>query len=246
MEFRILGPLEVVAGDRVVALGGGKERALLAVLLLHANEVVPSERLIDELWGEAAPATVAKMVQVYVSHLRKALRGEQGENGADGLLVTRAGGYMLRLEEEQSDLEHFERLLRDGRGALAAGESERASTTLREALALWRGPPLVDFGYEPFAQQEIARLEELRLAALEERIEADLALGRHAELIGELETLVAADPLRERLRGQLMLALYRCDRQAEALDAYRQGRARLVEESGSSRAGRCSGSSRRS
>jgi predicted ATPase/DNA-binding SARP family transcriptional activator len=232
MEFRILGPLEVIEGDRLVALGRGKERALLAVLLLHANEVVPSERLIDELWGEAAPTTVAKSVQVYVSHLRRALRGGGAGDGADGLLVTRAGGYMLRLEPGQFDLDRFERLLRDGRRALAAGEPERAAGTLREALALWRGPPLVDFGYEPFAQAEIARLEELRLAALEERIEADLALGRHAELVAELETLVAAQPLRERIRGQLMLALYRCDRQAEALDVYRQGRERLVEELG--------------
>jgi predicted ATPase/DNA-binding SARP family transcriptional activator len=232
MEFRILGPLEVVDGDRVVALGGGKERALLAVLLLHANEVVPSERLIDELWGEAAPVTVAKSVQIYVSHLRRALRGERGENGADGLLVTRAGGYMLRLEPGQFDLARFERLLRDGRRELEAGEPERAAATLREALALWRGPPLVDFGYEPFAQGEIARLAELRMAALGERIEADLALGRHAELIAELEALVAADPLRERLRGQLMLALYRCDRQVDALDVYRQGRQHLVDELG--------------
>jgi predicted ATPase/DNA-binding SARP family transcriptional activator len=232
MEFRILGPLEVVAGDRLVAVGAGKERALLAVLLLHANEVVPSERLIDELWGEAAPATVAKMVQGYVSHLRRALRGGGAGNGADGLLVTRAGGYMLRLEPGQFDLDCFERLLRDGRGALEAGESERAAGMLREALGLWRGPPLVDFGYEPFAQAEIARLEELRLAALEERIEADLELGRHADLVAELEGLIAEHPLRERVRGQLMLALYRCDRQADALEVYRRGRRRLVDELG--------------
>jgi DNA-binding SARP family transcriptional activator len=189
MQFRILGPLEVVPGDRLVALGAGKERALLAVLLLHANEVVPRERLIDELWGEAPPATVAKSLQVHVSHLRRALRGGGAGNGADGLLVTRAGGYMLRLEPGQFDLDRFERLLQDGRRALAAGESERAGETLREALRLWRGPPLMDFGYEPFAQTEIARLEELRLAALEERIEADLQVGRHADLVAELNAL---------------------------------------------------------
>jgi DNA-binding SARP family transcriptional activator len=165
MEFCILGPLEVVEGDRVVALGGGTERVLLAVLLLHANEVVPSERLIDELRCEAAPATVAKSVQVYVSHLRRALRGGPAENGVDGLLVTRAGGYMSRLEPGQVDLDRFERLLQDGPRSLSAGEPERAAGTLREALALWRGPPLVDFGYEPFAQAEIARLEELRMLA---------------------------------------------------------------------------------
>ena len=232
MEFRILGPLEVVEGDRVVALGSGKARALLAVLLLHANEVVPSERLIEELWGDAAPVTVAKSVQTYVSHLRRALHGEQGDNGADGLLVTRAGGYVLRLEPGQLDLARFERLVREGRRALEVGEPEQAAESLREALALWRGPPLVDFSYEPFAQQEIARLEELRMAALEERIEADLALSRHAQLTAELETLVAAQPLRERLRGQLMLALYRCDRQVEALEVFRHGRERLVEELG--------------
>ena len=145
MEFRILGPLEVVEGDRVVALGSGKARALLAVLLLHANEVVPSERLIEELWGEAAPVTVAKSVQTYVSHLRRALRGERGDNGADGLLVTRAGGYVLRLEPGQLDLARFERLVQEGRRALEVGEPEQAAESLREALALWRGPPLVDF-----------------------------------------------------------------------------------------------------
>ena len=180
MEFRLLGPLEVVEHDRPLALGGGKQRSLLAVLLLHANEVVSTERLIDELWGESPPATVAKSVQAYVSRLRKQL--------GDGRLVTRAPGYVLRVEPVRAR----PRALRAARRRRRARARARAAARqLREALALWRGPPLADLAYEPFAQAEIARLEELRLAALEQRIDADLALGRHAELVGELE---GADP----------------------------------------------------
>jgi DNA-binding SARP family transcriptional activator len=241
MEFRILGPLEVFEGDRRVALGGPKQRALLAVLLLHANEVVASERLIDELWGEHPPATAAKSVQLYVSRLRKELH-----SGPNGLLLTQRGGYVLRVEPGQFDVHRFERSLRDGRRALEDEEPDRAAEILHEGLALWRGNPLWDFSYEPFAQPEIARLEELRSAALEERIEADLALGRHADVVIELETLVAQQPLRERLRGQLMLALYRCDRQAEALEVYRRGRRLLVEGLGLEPVRRCSASSGRS
>jgi DNA-binding SARP family transcriptional activator len=225
MEFRILGPLEVGEGDRLVALGGAKPRALLALLLLLPNEVVPRERLVEELWGDPVPASAGKVVQVYVSRLRKAM-------GADAPLVTRAGGYVLELADAQLDLHRFERLVAEGRRALDDDEPRRAERRLAEALALWRGPPLVDFSYEPFAQSEIARLEELRLAALEDRIEAELALGRHARLVGELESLVAEHPLRERIRGQLMRALYGCGRQADALEAYRQGRRRLVDELG--------------
>jgi DNA-binding SARP family transcriptional activator/DNA-binding beta-propeller fold protein YncE len=228
MNYRILGPLEVAEVDRLVPLGRGRQRSVLALLLLHANEVLSSERLIDELWGESPPPTASKTVQVYVSQLRKALRNGDPE----GPLLTRGRGYVLKVEPGELDLERFEQALAQGRRALDAAAPEEAADTLRDGLALWRGAPLADFAYEPFAQAEIARLEDLRLAATEERIEADLELGRHAEVAGELEALVAAHPLRERLRGQLMLALYRCHRQAEALDVYRAGRHRLVEELG--------------
>jgi DNA-binding SARP family transcriptional activator len=220
MEFRLLGPLEVAEHDRMLALGALKQRSLLAVLLLHANEVVSVERLIDELWGESPPATVGKSVQVYVSRLRKQL--------GDDRLVTRAPGYVLHVDPSELDLARFERLVDEARGAAP----EAAAAKLRTALALWRGPPLADLAYEPFVQAQAARLEDLRLLALEQRIDADLAVGRHAELVGELESLVAEHPLRERLRGQLMLALYRCGRQAEALDAHREARAALTEELG--------------
>jgi DNA-binding SARP family transcriptional activator/DNA-binding beta-propeller fold protein YncE len=228
MEYRILGPLEVADQDEEVLLGGGRQRSLLALLLLHANEVVSSERLIDELWGEAPPPTAAKTIQVYVSQLRKSLHN----GGPGGPLVTRGHGYVLEVRPGELDLQRFERALAQGRGALDGDAPAEAAEMLRDGLALWRGPPLADFAYEPFAQPAIARLEELRLTAVEQRIEADLALGRHAEVAGELEVLVAAHPLREGLRRQLMLALYRGDRQAEALDSYRDGRRRLVDELG--------------
>jgi DNA-binding SARP family transcriptional activator len=224
MEFRILGALEVRDGDRTIPLASGRQRALLALLILHANETVSTDRLVEELWGEHAPATASKVVQNHVSHLRRAL--------ANGLLVTRSSGYALELAPGQLDLDRFEELLERGRRALASGDAPRATELLREALALWRGPPLADFAFEPFAQPEIARLEERRLIALEERIEADLALGRHADLVGELESLIAKHPLRERLRGQLMQALYRSRRQAEALAAYQAARRALVDELG--------------
>ena len=232
MEFRILGPFEVWSQGRELSLGGAKQRAVLAVLLLHRNEVVSTDRLIEELWNDQPPATAAKVVRVYVSQLRKALRGRRGRDEVDSVLVTRAPGYVLRVEPGELDADHFEQLVDEGRRALEAGNSRLAAHTLLEGLALWRGPALADFALESFAQNEIARLEEARISALEERIEADLVLGRHAELVGELESLVAFHPLRERLRGQLMLALYRCDRQAEALDAYREARRLLVEELG--------------
>jgi DNA-binding SARP family transcriptional activator len=225
MEFQVLGPLEVRDGARVLPVGRGKPSALLALLLLHANEVVSTDRLIDELWGERPPATAPKALQVYVAKLRQALGAE--------LIVTRAPGYELRLADEgELDVRRFERGLATAREALAAGDARRASALLSEALALWRGPPLADLAYERFAQPEVLRLDELRLAALEERIEADLALGRHADVVGELERLVAQHPLRERPRAQLMLALYRCGRQAEALDSYQAARRALVEELG--------------
>ena len=224
MEFRVLGSLEVVDHDGPVALGAPKQRALLAVLLLHRGEPVSSDRLIDEIWGEQPPASANKIVQGYVSNLRKVL--------GDGRLVTQGRGYVLRIEPGQTDVDRFEALAARGRRALEDGDALTASAVLREALALWRGPPLSDFAYEPFAQPEIARLEEARLAALEDRIDADLASGEHARLVGELEALVREHPLRERLRGQLMLALYRSGRQADALDAYRDARGWLLDELG--------------
>ena len=220
MDFRLLGPLEVTRDGRVLQLGRAKERALLAVLLLHANQVVSSDVLTDRLWGDDPPATAGKALQVYVSRLRKAL-------GADAL-ATRAPGYFVRVAPGQLDLHRFEELVTQAHGA----EPTTASVLLREALSMWRGAPLADFAYETFAQAEIARLEELRLGAIEQRIEADLALGRQSELVAEVERLVTEHPLRERLRGQLMLALYRSGRQAEALAVYQDGRSRLDDELG--------------
>jgi DNA-binding SARP family transcriptional activator/tetratricopeptide (TPR) repeat protein len=208
-----------------VALGTPQQRSLLALLLLNANEVVSRDRLIDELWGASAPQSATKLVQVYVSRLRKALE-PWGE-----LLVTQAPGYTVRIEPDQLDVERFERLAGEGHQALAAGKPEQAAACLREGLDLWRGAPLADFAFETFAEAEVARLEELRLAALEDRIDADLALGRTG-LVGEIDALVARHPLRERLRGQLMVALYRAGRQSEALAAFRDARRTLVDEVG--------------
>jgi DNA-binding SARP family transcriptional activator len=228
MEFRILGPLEVRGeGGQRLPLPSGRHRALLALLLLHANEVVATERLIEELWEGEPTENAATALYGYISQLRKAL----GDGGRQ-LLHTRAPGYLIELEPDQLDATHAEQLVAAGRAALREGEPGQAAATLREALSLWRGAPLAELAYESFAQAEIRRLEELRLAALEERIEADLALGRHGDVIGELGALVADHPLRERLRGQLMLALYRGGRQAEALAVYQDGRRALVEELG--------------
>jgi DNA-binding SARP family transcriptional activator len=224
MEFRILGPLEVWDEGREVSVGGRKPRALLAALLLRPNEIVPADRLIDELWGEGSPEDAAAALRVIVSRLRKALPGD--------VLTTRAPGYLIRVEPDELDLHRYERLVDEGRSLLARGLPTDASERLHDALALWRGPALADFAYESFAQAAIARLEEIRLAAVELRIDADLALGRHDELIGELEALVAEHPLRERLRVYLMTALYRSGRQAEALDAYQDARRALVDELG--------------
>jgi DNA-binding SARP family transcriptional activator len=221
MEFRVLGPLEVLSGDRALELGGRRQRALLSCLLIRANEVVPSERLLEELWGGVG----VNALQVSVSRLRRALDGEER-------LLTRPPGYVLRVSSEEYDRDEFVRLAGEGRRLLGQGRVEEAAATLSRALALWRGAPLADFLYEPFAQTEIARLEEARLACLEDRVEADLARGRHAELVGELDALTREHPLRERLRGQLMCALYRSDRQAEALSVYQSARQMLVEELG--------------
>ncbi|HEX6651301.1 MAG TPA: BTAD domain-containing putative transcriptional regulator [Thermoleophilaceae bacterium] len=224
MDFRILGPLEALDGSRPVALGGRRRRAVLAALLLHPNETLSNERLIDELWGESPPANAIKTLQVNVSRLRKAL--------PEDVLVTRGHGYELRVEGEQVDAQRFERLLDEGRAELAAERPARALDTLERALELWRGAPLADLAYEPFAQAEIARLSDLRVTADEQLIDAKLALGRHGEVIGPLERMVEEHPYRERLRAQLMLALYRADRQADALQAYQDARRQLVEELG--------------
>jgi DNA-binding SARP family transcriptional activator len=222
MEFRILGPLEVVDGGTVVPIAGTKERGVLAFLLLHANEFVPSDSLIEELWSGDQPASARKSLQVRVANLRKAL-------GASGdLLMTHGPGYMLRLQGDQLDLHHFERLV----ASSDAVEPRLAVDRLREALDLWRGDPLADLGYEGFVQGPAARLAEVRLNAVEKRIAVELELGLHGDLVRELQALVAEHPLREGLRGQLMLALYRAGRQAEALAAYRDARRTLDEELG--------------
>lgn len=209
---------------RLVRIDGAKERALLVVLLLHANESVSADRLVDELWGVHPPTTARKSVQVRVAGLRRAL--------GDGMLLTSSGGYLIRVDAGLLDLNSFERLVSDGARALADGDPGAAAAMLGEALSLWRGTALADFAYESFAQPAIGRLEELRRHAVELRIDAELALGRAAQLVGELQELVAAHPVRERLRGQLMLALYRDGRQAEALDVYQRTRQALAGELG--------------
>jgi DNA-binding SARP family transcriptional activator/ABC-type branched-subunit amino acid transport system substrate-binding protein len=224
MDFRLLGPLEVWRDGERVPLGAPKQQAVLAVLLLHVGEVVSTDRLIDELWGERAPLTAVKSLQVYISGLRKAIGAE--------LLQTRARGYVLEVEPDQVDLTRFERLLELGRELLGAGDARDAAATLRDALGLWRGQALGEFADEPFAQSEIVRLAELRVAALEERVEADLALGRHADLVSELEALSREHPLRERVQCHLMLALYRSGRQAEALAVSQHARTTLDDELG--------------
>jgi len=224
VEFRVLGPLEVVQDGEPLSLGAAQQRALLAVLLLHRGEAMAVDRLVDGLWGERAPATATKTVQVYISRLRKEL-------GA-GVIVSEARGYRLAVEPQQVDVGRFELLSDEGRQALAGGDSVRARERLGSALGLWRGEPLADFAYEPFAQDAIIGLREARLLALEDRIEADLMAGMDGQLIGELESLIASNPLRERLRGQLMLALYRAGRQADALAVYRRTSELLREELG--------------
>ena len=220
----MLGPFEVVDGVRPVVLGGPKQRALLAILVLCRGEAVSSDRLIDQLWGERPPATAAKTLQGYVSHLRKALGAE--------VLVTRGGGYLLAVSPDQVDAACFDAMVAEARHELVVGEPADGRELLVSALALWRGEALADLAYEPFAQSEIARLEEARLAALEERIEVDLMLGHDRDVVGELEVLVGCHPHRERLLGQLMLALYRCGRQADALAVYRKSREALGDELG--------------
>lgn len=226
MDFRVLGPFEVYDEQgRRVELGGRQQRIVLATLLLHRNEVVSVDRLIDAVWDERAPANAVKNVQIYVSRLRKALEGQ-------GVLRTHPSGYVLEVAPDELDVDQFEQLVDEGKRLLAAGSAEDAATTLAEALTLWRGPPLAEFAYDSFAQSEIARLDELRLGAVEERLEADLALGRHGDITAELQGLIAKHPLRERLREELMLALYRSGRKADALRVYDEARRLLAEELG--------------
>ena len=230
LDFRILGPLEVTAESRPLRLGGAKQRALLALLLLNVNDAVAADRLIDELWGRSPPADAPTALQAHVSRLRKLLEPDHG--GAPKLLVTKPEGYALLIEPQQLDLNRFEHAVRDGRRQLEQNDPEAASRTLRAALDLWRGKPLAGLEYEAFAADAIRALEDLRLEAVEARIEADLALARHSEVTPELVELVRRHPLRERLRGQLMLALYRSGRQADALAAYDEGRRVFAEELG--------------
>ena len=228
VDFRILGTLEAVRDGERLPLGGAKQRTVLALLLLAANRVVTNDALIEALWPERPPGKPLTAIQGYVSSLRKVLAPDCPFD----VIVTEPVGYRLVAEREGIDLHRLESLLHTGREALATGDAEAAQAALREALSLFRGDPLADFAYEDWASPEIGRIEELRLACLEERIEADLALGGHGEVVGELEALIAAHPLRERLRGQLMLALYRSGRQSEALAAYQAARETLVEEFG--------------
>jgi predicted ATPase/DNA-binding SARP family transcriptional activator len=214
----------------VLPLTAAKQKTILALLLLHPDEVVSVDRLKEALWEDSPPSTAATALQGYVSQLRRTL--ESGADGGAALLATRAPGYALTASPEQVDYSRFQQLTERGREALVAGESQRAAALMAEALALWRGGPLADFTYEGWAQSTIGRLEEQRLTTIEDRIDADLACGRHTELVGELEVLIAEHPLRERLRGQLMLALYRSGRQADALEAYQGARSTLVDELG--------------
>ncbi len=223
MEFRILGPLEVMDDGRELSIRGKKLQALLALLLLNAGETVSRDRLIAELWGDDPPATAAKTLQVHVSRLRR----ELGD-----AVVTRGGGYSIEVPPHELDLRHFEALVAEGRAALADRRPEAAEARLREALGLWRGQPLPELADEPFAQVELGRLEQIRLDALEDHVEAELSLGRHAQAIETLERLVSRHPYRERSRALLMLALYRSGRQADALDAYRDARSALVDDLG--------------
>ncbi len=231
VEFRVLGPVEVIGDGRRLPVASGRQLALLAFLLVHANRVVSADRIIDGLWGDEPPESGAKTVAFHVSRLRDALEPGRTRGSSNGILATEPGGYVLRADPESVDAARFERLASQGR-ALLTGDPAAASAHLEEALALWRGDPYADISDQPFAQPEIRRLEELRLRALEDRLDADLALGRHADVIEELEALVAQQPLRERLRGQLMVALYRAGRQAEALRTYGEGRQVLADELG--------------
>ncbi|WP_449348955.1 BTAD domain-containing putative transcriptional regulator, partial [Streptomyces shaanxiensis] len=231
-EFGILGPLRVLRSGAALPLGGPRQRAVLALLVVELNQAVPTDRLIDEVWDGDPPDGAVTSVQTYVFHLRRMLEPERARGAPAEVLVSRNHGYLLKAGPLATDAARFEAGLRDGREALDAGRYAEAGRTLRSALALWRGAVLEDLGDHGFVQREAGRLAELRLAALEARVEADLALGRHTGVVGELEQLVAAHPLRERFSAQLMLALYRSGRQAEALACYQRLRERLRDELG--------------
>jgi len=220
----ILGPVEATAGQRTIALGGSKARALLSILALHLNEAVSTDSLIEGLWGSDPPPTAPKMLQVQISRLRRSLEPVD-------VLLTRAPGYLLQVAPEQVDLHRFEVRVAAAR-RIAPTEPDRAADELRDALGLWRGAPLSDVAGEPFTTWAIPRLEELRLAVIEERIDLDLRAGRHQQLVGELRNLVDRHPFRERFAGQLMLALYRTGRQADALEVFHRLRRRLADELG--------------
>jgi DNA-binding SARP family transcriptional activator len=224
VEYRLLGPLEVLVDGRVAALGPPRHRCVLVLLLTQPNAVVPAHHIVDELWGDSPPASAVNLVQGAVSQLRKVV-------GKDAI-ATRGSGYALRVEPDALDLQRFERLAQAGSLALDDGRLEEAVAELGEALSLWRGAALADLADEALVQPVASRLEELHLLALERRLEAELGLGRHADVLADIRALVAEHPLRERLHGLLMLALYRCGRQADALGAYRAARAKLVEELG--------------
>ncbi|HEY2202601.1 MAG TPA: AfsR/SARP family transcriptional regulator [Solirubrobacteraceae bacterium] len=224
LDFRILGTFEVLEDDQPLTLGSPRQRALLAILVLRRGEVLSSDRLIDELWGEQPPSSAIKIVQGCISQLRKIL--------GEGVLITRGGRYQLAVAPDQLDAERFSRLADAGREALAAGDPAMAVELFASGLSLWRGDALADFAYERFAQSEAARMEEERLGALEDRIDAELALARHHEITAELEDLCRHHPYRERLLSQLMIALYRDGRQADALEAYRTGRQAFGAELG--------------
>ena len=231
-EFGLLGPLRVLRSGTALPLGGPRQRAVLALLLIEANRVVPLDRLVEEVWGDDPPDGAVTSVQTYVFHLRKILEPARARGAPAEVLVTQGHGYLLRIDPTATDAGRFEAAVRDGRAELDAGHRADAGRTLRGALELWRGPVLEDLGDYGFVRREAARLAEVRLSALEGRVETDLAAGRHTAVVGELEQLVAAHPLRERLCAQLMLALYRSGRQAEALECYRRLRDRLSDELG--------------
>jgi DNA-binding SARP family transcriptional activator len=227
VEYCVLGPVEAISEGRPVPIAAGKQRMLLCCLLFEPNRVVPADRLIDQLWGASPPATAAKNLQVLVSQLRKSLAA-----GGPDPIATGGGGYMLRVPPGGTDVDRFEQLLATARGQLAAGHAKDAALTLDRALSLWRGRPYEDAAYEDFARDEIARLEERRAGAEEDRADALLASGRHVEAVAGLETLVATHPYRERPIGQLMLALHRSGRRAEALRTFDAARLRFAEELG--------------